>query len=1268
MEMAETEDAHQTTAATVRFPPIAQHARQRPVGDEDFASEFPTYSFPHIRDDASLHGLSALSSRLQGSTSSLPMDQRPLGRNLGRIVSEAIDDVLYYQQELDDKNVRLLRLQRSLDQLRQKEHLFSRAMEASARKEAMCDDLQVTVNQLQQQLKAAEETTATLKAERDHFANIYSTAVSDARTAAQKVEQLQAELSTTTQQFDSTRGELQTSHQSAEALTRKLEELERRHQAEMQQVQQAGDTTKAHLEQQLAEQQVQLEAQLSTSNEQRQHIIDLEQRLAQMAAEKNEQAETSASTLQRHDDALKLANDQLDQERRQHALFLTQLSGPLSCQPEASEIMGAMRNVVNKMQTIECDLAQTKATQASLSAAQATSTRDLRSLHSMLASIFSSTDSKDKAPVLTSAASITSVVAPVIGHLRALRSATTTPTTESGDTETPQAPWMEWVCACLETSITGTCDLVQALTASHVQEQTGLVSRHRTELEQLQRQVDDEKHKSSQLLAEQQATKEQLHHLRQSLSNTAVTFSALQDEGPTTANLTRGSELSSPDNDTNFVRTIIEEIQQKHSHDLDKLKLQLSNAEQSLNTMKQEQTMAAQSWRQEQEELHATYKKRLADADQRVHRLEFQLQTTAAETSSHQQRCHALQELIDQLKHDAASSDEHMRRLERENTEHAHKIESQTAMLQSLQDEVSLRKATIQDLQGKVLQLRKQLDETQNSFEEEKNKMVSAIVHLKQRKQENEQRLQSQQALLDQRGVLANMTQSQRRILELEADLASARARLSDVKASLNADLLQEVQQLKKQLREAQQTITATEIERDSARQNGIIELSLLKSKVTTLEKELESVRAEYEAIKKEDFESVIRSYQQQVKEFEGIIELKENEVNEQKKLLELANDRIKFLEEDPQRDEREKQLEEKIAALKGVISQLKSAAEEDAAALRTLRADHMERDAAVQQHERRIRELEHENSVMVADRQDLLDGVCTWANQICQAGLPNDYEKLDASVWTDEHEDTASKKQKWQRRLDRIATALSNAFTQRDEQLAKMPTMIKAAEDRIRLQLTRQQDKHSKDLAAMSKKMERQQQLLADYDAAVARIKELELRISQLDAQLALRLKEKTELQTELTSARDAERAAVDEIEQLKSTNKALEERSKHSVAERLLLQQQQVDEARVATAQRIKELEVQLEATKVDWMKRLRSKNLLIASLKRELEALRGRKSSMPSDADADAEAVDGVSHPNNSTEMSTHASTRTSLVPPSTRGSQILTDIHNALQSSP
>ena len=61
-------------------------------------------------------------------------------------------------------------------------------------------------------------------------------------------------------------------------------------------------------------------------------------------------------------------------------------------------------------------------------------------------------------------------------------------------------------------------------------------------------------------------------------------------------------------------------------------------------------------------------------------------------------------------------------------------------------------------------------------------RLATAVAHLKHKKQEQAQQIESLQALVDEKGTQQSLSQQQRKILELQTELASTKATMSDMK------------------------------------------------------------------------------------------------------------------------------------------------------------------------------------------------------------------------------------------------------------------------------------------------------------------------------------------------------------------------------------------------------------------------------------------------------------------------------------------------------
>jgi chromosome segregation ATPase len=426
-------------------------------------------------------------------------------------------------------------------------------------------------------------------------------------------------------------------------------------------------------------------------------------------------------------------------------------------------------------------------------------------------------------------------------------------------------------------------------------------------------------------------------------------------------------------------------------------------------------------------------------------------------------------------------------------------LAAQERLVKELRDAGYVRMSRLRDLEGELRLAQASTEEKQAAAQREEERLSRELMQAHERCHAQQARLAELEETVAQSSDARALQQYRGEATELRGKVAALEARLTDVRADLNDDLKAQLLDLQEELDEARRERDEERQSRDERRQAAALQIATLKAEINVRDNTIEALRETVALLQRDDSKELIKKFEERVEELEEEKRLVEAQVEEQRGLVAVANERISFLEDMRQKDDTVSRLEARLEKSKALIDELKQASEEDALALRDLRARVLEHESELEvvRKELRTRTLQLEDAralgrYFVAQVETLIGDIVTaldihnpppLAGEVWQE-LPSKEaaaEDLQAQLLIDMSE--AQRKKRWEKSLSKLQEEMLGKIRRvhgEAERLASLESKYKNDADRIVEVMKMQCDERVRLLEA---KLQRKETVLAGYD-----------------------------------------------------------------------------------------------------------------------------------------------------------------------------------------
>lgn len=276
-------------------------------------------------------------------------------------------------------------------------------------------------------------------------------------------------------------------------------------------------------------------------------------------------------------------------------------------------------------------------------------------------------------------------------------------------------------------------------------------------------------------------------------------------------------------------------------------------------------------------------------------------------------------------------------------------LATQEQLVKELRDAGMVRMSRLRDLEGELRVAQAAAEERHAATQAEHTRLTAALREAQAARHTHVARLAELEQIVSQSGDARALVQHRDEAAALRHKVAALEARLTDVRADLNDDLKAQLLDVQDELDSVRRERDEERQSRDQRRQAAALEVATLRAEVSVRDNSIASLRETVALLQRDDSKELMRQFEERIEALEEEKHLIEAQVEEQRGLVRVANERIAFLEDVRQKDDSVARLEARLEKHKELVDQLKQASEEDALALRDLRARVLEHEATVE-------------------------------------------------------------------------------------------------------------------------------------------------------------------------------------------------------------------------------------------------------------------------------------------------------------------------------
>lgn len=574
---------------------------------------------------------------------------------------------------------------------------------------------------------------------------------------------------------------------------------------------------------------------------------------------------------------------------------------------------------------------------------------------------------------------------------------------------------------------------------------------------------------------------------------------------------------------------------------------------------------------------------------------------------------------------------DHLRGLERELEQHhsaavtaeqrdsaaSVRIRELEGEVEGLRNDAFTRMSRIRDLEGELHVLRASANSDISVAQSDIQQLTQAVTQLKQAKAELQQTVALLQKRIAEGEDQQNLRAKERSIALLKREVSTLQARLTDVRAEVSDSLKTRALDLEADLRAAQGAIERLTLSEKDARQQLAVLNSAMVGRLAVKDNIIQALESKIKVLEAAD--NVAQQYQREIGELkEQIVKLQE-ELQERANEVQEAKERINFLEitKADAKNQNLQRVEAQLEVEMKKVEALKQAAKEDALSLKELRTKTMHDQVAIAKLEEdlraQVKETQHFQDMM----QVILKS-CTSITKSLAEALKLELDSLRVEVF-ENRESVAGAVDEWNGMCAQFVADLVKEIVKMQATIASIPAQLQAQEKALLEQREKLREGLEKRMEQIKAKLTRKDELLAGYDGDLEQMKEFKSKALAAENTIRNLNEENERLRKRVAEQRQAITEVEGRLEEQKQLCEALAKRKEVAQAFSQSLDRGQVAQGGVTTSsaanapvsnstarRQADELKEQLAQLKTENAQRIKQKNVLIMTLRRQLKSL--------------------------------------------------------------
>ena len=536
--------------------------------------------------------------------------------------------------------------------------------------------------------------------------------------------------------------------------------------------------------------------------------------------------------------------------------------------------------------------------------------------------------------------------------------------------------------------------------------------------------------------------------------------------------------------------------------------------------------------------------------------------------------------------------------------------------VEGLRNDAFTRMSRIRDLEGELHVLRASANCDISVAQGDIQQLSQAVSQLKQSKAELQQLVAALQRRIAEGEDQQNLRTKERNIALLKRDVASLQARLTDVRSEVGDALKSRALDLEADLRVAQANLERTaQADKDSRQQLAVLN-STMVAKMGVKDSIIQALEAKVKVLEAAD--NVAQQYQGEIAGLRDQIALHRDQLEQQDLQLKEAKERIEFLEATKldASNQNKSRMETQLEAEMRKIDALKQAAKEDALALKELRTKAMQDEVAIARLQddlqAQTKEAQHFQDMMIMALKS-----CTQMASEVQALLKLDIDPLHADAILSRELAPAAAVEEWSGLCAAHSAEVARAVSKLQAAVASIPEQLQAQEKSLNEQREKLRESLEKRMEQIKTKLSRKDELLANYDGDLEQMKDFKSKAAAAESTIRGLTSENERLLKKVAEQRQAIVEVEGRLEDQKQLCEALAKRKDVAQAFSQSLDRNPLVATPAAAApaapstnatarRQAEDLKEQLVQQKNEHAQRIKQKNVLIMTLRRQMKAL--------------------------------------------------------------